>query len=109
MKRIVNNLLTAATVCVLALSSTQLLAKVPPEKAEEIQKLEKARGGKVMGQRVGKKVINAFDLYNEDKVNEALEILLEITAKDTVDKANVNRYIGGMYAGIEGKGTDAIQ
>lgn len=93
----------------LALSSSQLLAKVPPEKADEIKKLEKARGGKVMGQRVGKKVINAFDLYNEDKVNEALEILLEIEAKDKFDKANVDRYIGGMYAGMDGKGEEAIK
>ena len=75
MQRFINNLLIAVVACSFAFSSSLLLAKVPPEKAEEIKKLEKARGGKVMGQRVGKKVIKAFDLYNEDKVNEALEIL----------------------------------
>ena len=84
-------------------------AKVPPEKAEQVKALEKARGGKVMGQRVGKKVLAAFDLYNEDQVNEALAILLDIQAKNDFDAANVNRYIGGMYAGVDGKAKDAIK
>jgi len=84
-------------------------AKVPPEKAEEVKKLTKARGGKVMGQRVGKKVIKAFDLYNEDKVEEALAILLEINPSNEFDKATVNRYIGGMYAGMDNKAKEAIK
>lgn len=84
-------------------------AKVPPEKAEQVKALEKSRGGKVMGQRVGKKVLAAFDLYNEDKVNEALAILLDIQAKSEFDRANVNRYIGGMYAGMDGKAKEAIK
>lgn len=83
-------------------------AKVPADKQEELKKRQKARGGKVLGPRAGKKVQKAFELYQEDKVNEALEILLEMTPKDKFDRANVDRYIGSMYAGIEGKGKEAI-
>lgn len=84
-------------------------AKVPPEKEQAVKDLTKARGGKVMGQRVGKKVIKAFDLYNEDKVDEALAILLEINPSNEFDRATVNRYIGGMYTGVEGKAKDAMK
>lgn len=84
-------------------------AKVPPEKAQAVKDLTKSRGGKVMGQRVGKKVIKAFDLYNEDQVEEALAILLEINPKNEFDRATVNRYIGGMYAGMDGKAKEAIK
>jgi tetratricopeptide (TPR) repeat protein len=89
--------------------SFQAIAKVPPEKAEQVKALEKARGGKVMGQRTGKKVLKAFDLYNEDKVDEALAVLLEINPKTEFDKATVNRYIGSMYAGLDGKAAEAIK
>lgn len=84
-------------------------AKVPPEKAQAVKDLTKARGGKVMGQRIGKKVLKAFDLYNEDQVEEALAILLEINPSNPFDKATVNRYIGGMYAGMDGKAKEAIK
>lgn len=87
----------------------QVQAKVPPEKAQAVKDLTKARGGKVMGQRVGKKVIKAFDLYNEDKVEEALAILLEINASNDFDRATINRYIGGMYAGMDNKQQEAIK
>lgn len=115
-------LITSALV-VLGLSF-QADAKVPPEKAEAVKQLTKERGGKVMGQRTGKKVIKAFDLYNgaergeEYKRTEAEELqdtkaaialLLEISPSNDFDKATVNRYIGGMYAGMEGKGKDAIK
>ncbi len=100
-------LITSALV-ILGLSF-QVEAKVPPEKAEEVKALTKARGGKVMGPRIGKKVIKAFDLYNEDQVQEALAILLEINTSNEFDKATVNRYIGSMYAGLDGKAKDAIK
>ncbi|MBU2917589.1 hypothetical protein KO505_06380 [Psychrosphaera sp. F3M07] len=83
-------------------------AKVPADKQEELKKRQKARGGKALSPRAGKKVQKAFELYQEDKVNEALEILLEMSPKDDFDKANVDRYIGSMYAGIDGKGEEAI-
>ncbi|MBQ4814106.1 hypothetical protein J8M20_22260 [Pseudoalteromonas luteoviolacea] len=74
--------------------STAVVAAPDPAKIEERKKAKT----KVMGERVGKKVIKAFDLYNEDKVDEAIAILLEIDASDEFDKATVNRYLGNLYA-----------
>ena len=108
MKTLLKSSLVTSVLLVAGLSF-QADAKVPPEKKEEIKALEKARGGKVMGPRTGKKVIKAFDLYNEDQVEEALAILLEINTKNSFDMATVNRYIGGMYAGMDNKGKDAIK
>jgi tetratricopeptide (TPR) repeat protein len=98
--------------------SFAVLAKVPPEKEEEVKAREKARSGNAMGTRVGKKVIAAFDLYNIDKdeegnpvdnTEEAIAILLDVDPKKDFDKAMVNRYIGGMYATVDGKAEEAIK
>ena len=112
------------SILALAVSSFQVVAKVPPEMAEKVKELTKSRGGKVMGQRVGKKVAKAFDLYNgahrdeevkrteaeeTEDLNEAIALLLEVSTKNTFDKANVNRYIGGFYAVIDGKTKESIK
>ncbi|MEJ6476468.1 hypothetical protein [Pseudoalteromonas piscicida] len=64
---------------------------------EEIEK-RKAAKTKIMGERVGKKVAKAFDLYNEEKVDEAIAMLRELDPSDEFDKATVNRYLGQLYA-----------
>lgn len=84
-------------------------AEVPSDKLEEVERRKKERGGQVLGQRVGKKIGTAFELYSEDKINEALELLLELEPKGAFDKAYVDRFIGNMYAGIEGKTKIAIE
>lgn len=115
MKVLFKNLLVS-TLCIVL--SASAFAKVPPEKQEEVDAREKARSGKVMGNRVGKKVIAAFDLYNTDKDEDgnpvdntmaAIELLLEVNAKKDFDVAMVNRYIGGMYATQDGKALEAIK
>lgn len=108
MKLLFRSSLLTSVLLVVGLSF-QAVAKVPPEKKEQVKALEKSRGGKLMGQRTGKKVQKAFELYNEDKLEEALAILLEMSPKSEFDKANVNRYIGGMYAGLDGKTAEAIK
>lgn len=87
----------------------EVQAKVPADKLEEVKQLKKARGGKALGQRVGKKVQKAFELYSADDVPGALEILLEIEPKDDFDKAYVNRFIGNMYAGLGDKVDEALK
>lgn len=67
------------------------------------------RKTKVMSERVGKKVGKAFELYSADQVNEALAMLLEIEPKKEFDKAYVNRFIGNLYAGIDGKVSTALK
>lgn len=70
---------------------------------EEIEK-RKAAKTKIMGERVGKKVAKAFDLYNEEKVDEAIAMLRELEPSDDFDKATVNRYLGQLYAQKENYG-----
>ncbi|GAB3004295.1 tetratricopeptide repeat protein [Psychrosphaera aestuarii] len=107
-----NSVIKFLTVSLTALSIFATLpasAKVPNDKLEEVERRKKERGGQVLGQRVGKKIGAAFELYSEDKVNEALELLLEIEPKGAFDKAYVDRFIGNMYAGIEGKAPVALE
>ena len=47
---------------------------------------------KIPGQRVGKKVQRAFEAYNNDQVDEAIEILKDIDASDEFDRAYVPFY-----------------
>ena len=63
---------------------------------------------KIMGERIGKRVIKAFDLYNEDDVDGAIAILRELDPSNDFDKATVNRYLGSMYAQKE-QYNDAIK
>lgn len=107
MKYVLNLLLCTAISVGITLAPI-VEAKVPAEKQEELKKREKARGGKALSPRVGQKVGKAFNLYQEDQVDEALALLLDMNPKNDFDKANVDRYIGSMYAGIDGKGEEAI-
>lgn len=74
--------------------TTSVLAAPDYAKIEERKKAKT----KIMGERTGKKVVKAFDLYNEDKLDEAIALLEDIEASDEFDKATVNRYLGTMYA-----------
>lgn len=62
----------------------------------------------LVGERTGKKVQKAFEAYNEDRVDEALEILYDIEPSDDFDKSYVGRFIGNLLAAREGQGTKAL-
>jgi len=64
---------------------------------------------KLVGERAGKKVQKAFEAYNEDKVQEALDILYDIDASDDFDKAYVGRFIGNLLASDEKKSEEALR
>jgi predicted Zn-dependent protease len=102
-------LVLAAALTLGVVTAPMVEAKVPADKQEELKKRKKERGGQALAPRIGKKVQKAFELYSEDKINEALELLLELTPKDKFDIATVERFIGNMYAGIEGKAPIALK
>ncbi|OCW98119.1 lipopolysaccharide assembly protein LapB [Alishewanella sp. HH-ZS] len=60
------------------------------------------------GERVGRGVTRALELYNEEKVDEALKILLEVRGGSDYDNAFLARFIGTLYAQI-GNTTEAIK
>ncbi|TMO54949.1 hypothetical protein [Pseudoalteromonas phenolica] len=53
---------------------------------------------KIMGERTGKKVVKAFELYNNDQLNEAIALMEELDPSNDFDKATVDRYLGNFYA-----------
>lgn len=62
----------------------------------------------LVGQSTGKKVQKAYEAYNEDLLDEAIEILLDIKPKDDFDKAYVNRFVGNIMATIDKRGAEAL-
>ncbi|KAA1161075.1 tetratricopeptide repeat protein [Pseudoalteromonas fuliginea] len=90
-----------ALAILMSVSGATLTASVlaAPDYAK-IEERKKAKT-KIMGERTGKKVIKAFDLYGEEKVEEAIVLLKDIDPSNDFDKATVNRYLGSMYAQVE--------
>jgi tetratricopeptide (TPR) repeat protein len=60
------------------------------------------------GERTGKKVAKAFEAYNQDLTDEAIEILLDISTNDAFDKAYVNRFVGNIMAAAKGRQKEAL-
>ncbi|AXR08404.1 tetratricopeptide repeat protein [Salinimonas sediminis] len=63
----------------------------------------------LVGERAGKKVQKAFEAYNEDRVEEALQILYDTDTSDDFDKAYVSRFIGNLLAAKDDEGDNALK
>jgi tetratricopeptide (TPR) repeat protein len=63
----------------------------------------------IPGQKVGKKVGKALEAYNNDLIDEALDILYEIDTSDTFDRAFTDRFIGNLLATQTGKAKKSIE
>jgi tetratricopeptide (TPR) repeat protein len=64
---------------------------------------------KIATAKIGKKVGKAFELYSQDLVEESLTLLLETRASKAFDKAFLNRFIGNIYATVDGKTDEALK
>lgn len=101
--------LSKVTALALLLSLGAVTITAPVSAAPDAAKIEerKKRKTKVMGERVGKKIIKVFEVYNgvegekEGDVKAAYEMLLEIETSDTFDTATVNRYKAVMLMQLE--------
>jgi tetratricopeptide (TPR) repeat protein len=63
----------------------------------------------IPGERTGKKVQKAFEAYNEDLLDEALEILYDIDTSQAFDRAFTDRFIGNLLATKKDNGAKAIE
>jgi tetratricopeptide (TPR) repeat protein len=92
--------LSKVTALAILMSVSGAAITAPVLAAPDYAKIEERKKAKtkIMGERTGKKVIKAFDLYNEDKIDEAIVLLNEIEPSNDFDSATVNRYLGRMYA-----------
>jgi len=90
--------LTSALVIATALgiTATAVNAAVQPNMAKVEER--KARKTQIVGERVGKTLVKAFDLYNEEKLDEAIALLLEVSSSNEFDTATLNRFLGNLYA-----------
>ncbi|WP_445766871.1 tetratricopeptide repeat protein [Rheinheimera sp.] len=90
--------LTSALVVLTALgvSAAPAFAAVQPNMAKVEER--KARKTQIVGERVGKTLVKAFELYNEEKLDEAIAALLEVDSSNEFDKATLNRFLGNLYA-----------
>ncbi|AWL11359.1 hypothetical protein HMF8227_00864 [Saliniradius amylolyticus] len=77
----------------------------PPSVCADYQKSSTS----VPGQRVGKKIQNAFEEYSNDNVQGALEILYDIDTSNEFDRAYTDRFIGNLLAAQEGKAQEALR
>jgi tetratricopeptide (TPR) repeat protein len=90
--------LTSALVILTALGVTAMSvnAAVQPNMAKVEER--KARKTQIVGERVGKTLVKAFDLYNEEKLDEAIAALLDVSSSNEFDTATLNRFLGNLYA-----------
>ena len=82
------------------------------KKSEEqvaLEKKHKKRKTYIIGESIGKKVTKAFEFYSEDKVVEAIAVLEKIKTKKAFDRAYVDRFLGNLYASLDGKTKTAIK
>ena len=63
----------------------------------------------IPGQKVGKKVGKALEAYNNDLIDEALDILYEIDTSNKFDRAFTDRFIGNLLATQTGKAKKSIE
>ena len=96
-----NNKLSTSLLLMVAIALVQLPTISDVYAAEPVKAEKKKRKSKAMSARVGKKVAASYELFDLDKIPEAITLLAEIEAKDDFDKASVNRYLGSMYATID--------
>ena len=85
------------------------LAETAAQQQQRIQE-RKDRRSQVVTERTGRSLSRAIDLYNEDKAQEALQVLLETRTSSDFDRAFVDRLIGQLYVGIDNaKAIDYLQ
>lgn len=78
-----------------------------PTPAEADERRE-SRRNRTASERVGRRIMRAFEHYEEDDIPSAIAELEEINARDEYDIAYVNRFLGNMYAGND-QTEDAIR
>lgn len=68
---------------------------------EEVQRQRDNRRSQALGDRVARRVMDAFEQYEEDNVRGAIETLRGATVRTDYDRAYVARFLGAMYAALE--------
>ncbi len=69
---------------------------------------------KLLGQRAGKKLQEAYDTYlneeldEKERIKEAIQMLRDIEAKEPYDVAYINRFLGQLLVSEDGKAKESL-
>lgn len=69
---------------------------IPSE--QEVQRARDTRRNQAASETVGRRIMQAFELYEEDDIPGAISLLEEINTRTEYDTAYVNRFLGNLYA-----------
>lgn len=105
MSKFIKKVYTVAALTTASLLSTHVFAQSAPVICPGYKKSSTS----IVGERTGKKIQKALESYNNDLVDEALEILYEINSKDGYDRAFTDNFIGKMLAGKDNQGEKALE
>jgi tetratricopeptide (TPR) repeat protein len=87
-------LMVFTAVGVMALPVSQAFAA--PDQAKIAER--KAKKSQAVGEKVGKAIGKAYDLYGQNKVNEALALLTPLEPSVAFDRAYLYNFMGKLYA-----------
>lgn len=93
-----------AFVSVMSMTTVQASAQdlgfnIPDKETVEAQKKE--RQNKAASQSIGRAIMDAFELYEEDEIKEAIQILEDQDPEPGYDSAYLGRFLGNLYAADE--------
>ncbi len=95
---------------VAAFAATSLTSSYASAQGAAIVCADYKRGStNIPSQRTGKKVQKAFEAYNLDLLDEALEILYDIDTSQAFDRAFTDRFIGNLLATKKDSGAKALE
>lgn len=75
---------------------------------EEADQRRTSRRNQTASERIGRRIMRAFEYYEEDDIDSAIEELEDASPRDGYDTAYVNRFLGNLYAGND-QTEDAIR
>ncbi|MDF3126096.1 hypothetical protein [Rheinheimera sp. 1928-s] len=95
--------LTSALIVLASFGATTLssyaVAAPDPKKIEE----RKNRKSSAVGEKVGKAIAKAYELYSAEQLNEAIATLQGVESSNEFDMAYLNRFLGNMWAAKDEK------
>ncbi|WP_296296349.1 tetratricopeptide repeat protein [Rheinheimera sp.] len=94
LNKLTSALVVFATIGAISLPINSAFAAPDPAKIAE----RKARKSQAVGEKVGKAIGKAYELYSADQISEAIAVLSGIEPTAAFDKAYLYKFLGTLYA-----------
>lgn len=93
LNKLTSALVVFATIGAISLPINSAFAAPDPAKIAE----RKARKSQAVGEKVGKAIGKAYELYSADQISEAIAVLSGIEPTAAFDKAYLYKFLGTLY------------